>query len=273
MISVDGFYAAAASRVWILQASASDPGTPLRTHRKQGAFDATLSHGERWRHGGWPEVSNSRRGLLLWGGLWLGRLVLVLGLPFWLLVRGALLAHDRLGANAWAAVLVGAIIAALWIALIAARVARRVTRRSPFRAIATRVVLPCVIAFCVYALFYVSPPNVKTQGVRISYTEVHPILRISLATLILFDPEIVITDMAREPGDYSALGLSPRANSLHYVQADGWVHAVDLRTKGRGFVRVGLTRFYFWLMGFDSLRHSGNADHLHVSLAATAQHD
>jgi len=205
------------------------------------------------------------RGLALWVGLWLGRLTLVLGLPLWLLVRGALLAHERFGTNAWAAVAVGALAAALWIAVIAARVARRVTRRSPFRAIATRVVLPCVIAFCVYALFYVSPTNVKAEGVRISYTEVHPILRIALATSILLDPEIVITDMSREPDDYRALGLPRREKSLHYPQADGWVHAVDLRTKGRGFVRVGLTRVYFWLMGFDSLRHGGSADHLHVS--------
>ena len=208
----------------------------------------------------------SRRGLPLLLSFWIGRLALVLALPFWLLVRGSLLAHDRFGANAWVALVVGGLAAALWIALVAWRVFRRVMARNRFRAIATRVVLPCVLAFCLYGLFYVSPPNVKTAGVRVSYTQVHPILRVALATLILFDPDIVITDMARQPDDYRSLGLPTRSRSLHYVQDDGWVHAVDLRTQGRNFVRTGLVRGYFWSMGFDSLRHGGSGDHLHVSL-------
>ena len=75
-----------------------------------------------------------------------------------------------------------------------------------------------------------------------------------------------ITDIAREPGDYPAMGLPVRARSLHYEQPDGWVHAVDLRTRGRGVIRNALTRLVFFSLGFDSLRHGGRADHLHVSL-------
>jgi hypothetical protein len=190
----------------------------------------------------------------------------VLGLPFWLLVRGSLLAHERLGANAWLAVAVGALAASLWIGLLAWRLWRRVAPRVRFRALVTHVVLPCVAAFCLHALFYVQPTNVKSSGVAVSYPQVHPILRVALASLILFDPEIVITDMARRPDDYRRLGLPARARSLHYQQSDGWVHAVDLRTRNRGVVRVALMRLYFWGMGFDSLRHGGSADHLHVTL-------
>jgi len=53
---------------------------------------------------------------------------------------------------------------------------------------------------------------------------------------------------------------------LHYPQPDGYVHAIDLRTAGRGFVRNRLVQAYFWSMGFVTLRHVGTADHLHVEL-------
>jgi hypothetical protein len=205
------------------------------------------------------------------GLLWLGRLGLVLLLPFWLLVRGSLLAHERFGTNAWLAVALGALAATLWIGLVAWRLWRRVAPRTRFRALATRVVLPCVVAFCVHALFYVQPPNVKSGGVAVSYPQVHPILRVALASLILLDSDVVITDMARRPGDYGKLGLPERARSSHYPQSDGWVHAVDLRTRGRGLLRVWLMRLYFWGMGFESLRHGGSADHLHVSLPGAVQ--
>jgi hypothetical protein len=199
---------------------------------------------------------------------WLGRLALVLGLPLWLLVRGSLFAHEQLGANAWLALLCGGLVATLWIAGVVWRLWRRVAPRARFRALATRVVAPCVAAFCVHALFYVQPANVKSSGVAVSYPQVHPILRVGLASLILFDPEIVITDLARRPDDYRALGLPVRARSLHYPQSDGWVHAVDLRTRDRGLLRVSLMRLYFWGMGFGSLRHHGSADHLHVAITA-----
>jgi hypothetical protein len=208
----------------------------------------------------------------LWVASWLARITLVLGLPFWLLVRGSLLAHSTFAASAWLALSVGAMAAALCVATVAWWIWRRLTGRDRFRAIGIRIVLPTVVGFCAYLLLYVSPPNVKTPEVRCFYTQIHPILRVGLGALIVFDPEIVITDIARDPDDYAAMGLPARQRSLHYEQEDGWVHAVDLRTQRRGRVRNGLVRLYFFVMGFDSLRHSlrqgGNGDHLHVSLAA-----
>jgi hypothetical protein len=80
------------------------------------------------------------------------------------------------------------------------------------------------------------------------------------------DESLLITDLSRHPSDYEAMGLSVNPQSLHYPQADGYVHALDLRTKGRGEVRNLLMQGYFAALGFRTLRHEGTADHLHVAL-------
>ena len=46
------------------------------------------------------------------------------------------------------------------------------------------------------------------------------------------------------------------------------VHAVDLRTKGKSELRNKLVSWYFRMMGFNTLRHVGTADHLHVSISS-----
>lgn len=203
---------------------------------------------------------------LLRGGRVVGRVLLVLALPFWLLVRGSLLAQEMLGVNAWLALAIGAIAAELCLATTGWWIWRRLTGRDRFRAIGTRIVLPIVVGFCLYVLLWVSSPNVKSPEVRSLYGSVHPVLRVALGTVIVFDTDLVITDIGREPEDYRALGLPLLSQSLHYPQPGGWVHAVDLRTRSRGAVRNALLRGYFWGMGFDTLRHGGVADHLHVSL-------
>src|SRR5439155_146962 len=95
---------------------------------------------------------------------------------------------------------------------------------------------------------------------------VHPLLRLALSTAILVDRDILITDTGRLPDDYARMGLLTNTRSRHYKQADGWIHAVDLRTTGRGVIKNRGVQFYFWLMGFDARRHVGTADHLHVEL-------
>jgi hypothetical protein len=62
------------------------------------------------------------------------------------------------------------------------------------------------------------------------------------------------------------MGLPVNDGTLHYRQRDGWAHAVDLRTNGRGEVVNRLVELYFRVMGFRTLRHVGTADHLHVEL-------
>ena len=75
-----------------------------------------------------------------------------------------------------------------------------------------------------------------------------------------------MTDANRVPEDYRKMGLKSKKRSLHYKQKNGFVHAMDIRTNGRGEVRNFLLKTYFQLMGFNVLRHGGTGDHLHVSL-------
>jgi hypothetical protein len=62
------------------------------------------------------------------------------------------------------------------------------------------------------------------------------------------------------------MGLPTKSHSLHFKQSDGFSHAIDIRVKGRSEVRNWLLERYFRMMGFNTLRHFGTADHLHVSL-------
>ncbi|MEL6925882.1 MAG: hypothetical protein AAFO94_17705, partial [Bacteroidota bacterium] len=71
--------------------------------------------------------------------------------------------------------------------------------------------------------------------------------------------------------DYKRMGLKTKRHSLHYQQPSGFVHAVDLRTNNRSWLRNFLLRSYFQLMGFNTLRHGGTGDHLHVSILSHAR--
>jgi hypothetical protein len=194
------------------------------------------------------------------------RVVGVAALPFWVLVRGSVYAHQAFSLNAWLALCVGALLAILALALPMGWLWHRLTGHHRIREIVSRVVLPLTLGFCLYSLVSVAASNTKTTEVRAFYTDLHPILRVSISTLVLIDGDLVITDIARSPADYSHMGLPIRSSSLHYAQADGWVHAVDLRTRGRSELRNALVRFYVFCMGLQSRRHEGTADHLHVSL-------
>lgn len=123
-----------------------------------------------------------------------------------------------------------------------------------------------MLAYVGYTLVYLSSVNAKSERVRAYYASLHPLLRVALSTWILVDRDIVITDVARRPEDYAAMGLPVNDGTLHYRQRDGYAHAADLRTVGRGAVENRLVQLYFWSMGFDTLRHMGTADHLHVGL-------
>jgi hypothetical protein len=131
----------------------------------------------------------------------------------------------------------------------------------------TRGLILLVSIYVGYTAMYVSAANVKTEEVRETYTSLHPLLRLATSTFILIDSDVVITDGERRPEDYAAMGLPVNQRSLHYVQDEsGYVHAVDLRTKERAEWKNLLTTVYYELAGFETLRHTGTADHLHVSL-------
>ncbi|MEM9174276.1 MAG: hypothetical protein AAGC67_03510 [Myxococcota bacterium] len=187
-------------------------------------------------------------------------------LPFVLLVRGAVTAHAWFDAPGWVAVAVGAGLAAACLTVLANRATRRLTGRDRRRKIALVLALPLVVAFSVYSLGWLSHANAKTPEIRHRWQELHPALRLAVGTARLADADVVVTDIGRRRADYVRMGLRPLERSRHYVQDDGWVHAVDLRTRGRGVVRNALARVWFAAMGFDTLRHTGSADHLHVAL-------
>lgn len=193
-------------------------------------------------------------------------LVVVGLLPFYALVRGSVYLHEHEGFPAWLALTAGTLLTFVIVAGYTARLLRHATGGHRFRFAALWVALPVVTFYVVSALVYVSSMNVKSPEVRAYYRSVHPLLRVALATVILVDRRAVITDLGRTPADYARMRLPVNETTLHYRQKDGYVHAVDLRTHGRGFARNGLLRLYFWTMGFDTIRHVGTADHLHVSL-------
>jgi hypothetical protein len=129
-----------------------------------------------------------------------------------------------------------------------------------------RAVFGLALAYVAYTLIFVASANVKSDAVRAEYRSLHPLLRVASSALILLDPASVVTDAGRTPQDYRRMGLSPMEASLHFVQRDGYVHALDLRTSGRSELRNRGIQLVFWILGFQTLRHVGTGDHLHVSL-------
>jgi len=190
----------------------------------------------------------------------------LLVLPFVVLVRGAVFLYSTrhwptglalLGAGALTLGVVTAY--GVWLS-------RRLTGRARLSLVTKWIALPLVIGYCGHALLFLAREHAKGDGVRAEYRATHPLLRLALSALVLGDHDLVLTDLSRVPGDYAAMGLPVYDRTLHYRQADGWSHAVDLRTTGRSAVTNLLVQLYFRAMGFHTLRHVGTADHLHVEL-------
>ena len=192
--------------------------------------------------------------------------VALAALPFLLLVRGSVAAWAWFSAPGWVAIVIGTSSCAVILTLLGARVWHRMTGRNRRREIALWLVIPAVTAFSIYSIGWLAHANAKNHDVSTRWEELHPALRLALGTARLAEPNFVVTGIGRSPADYDRMGLPRAHRSPHYPQADGWVHAIDLRTQGRSELRNRLLQGYFALMGFKTLRHHGNADHLHVSL-------
>ncbi len=197
------------------------------------------------------------------------RVVLVIVLPFFLLIRGSIFIHANYNLGAWISLAGGAILTALILFIYMTFIYRRFTkkfgdsdnlqRRSLFS-------IALVGVYCAYGLFFISAGNMKSPALKKEITEMHPILRMGISTFILIDKKMIITDASRVPEDYKKMGLKTANNSLHYKQKDGYAYAIDLRTNGRNESRNKMMEFYFNALGFKTLRHIGTGDHLHVSL-------
>lgn len=187
-------------------------------------------------------------------------------LPFFVLIRGGVLAYGVLGIGTWPSLLLAAIATAGLIGAYAWVASTRLGAGAELRTLVSRIAAGVAVAWIVYALAFVASANVKSDAVRAEYRAMHPLLRLASSSLVLFDPGAVITDAGRTPEDYRLMGLPPREASLHFEQADGYVHALDLRTNGRWWPRNFVVTMGFRMLGFHTLRHVGTADHLHVSL-------
>ena len=197
------------------------------------------------------------------------KIVFLLLLPFFALIRGAVFLHEKYALFPWLSLLGGVVISAFLIFLYIVYIQGTLTgklgnARNIKRKYWTALVF--VLVYCLPGVLFLSAANAKHDEVQKEFRNLHPILRLGISTLIFLDNDLVITDANRQPEDYKKMGLPTKSNSLHYKQSDGYAHAIDIRTRSRGPLRNGFVKAYFNLMGFNTLRHVGTADHLHVSL-------
>jgi hypothetical protein len=204
-----------------------------------------------------------------WTSRFLGGLVtvfFVVAMPFILLVRTSLYLYLQQQMNTWVALTGGIVVTGIVLFAYTAYLRRRWFGTWEMSGRMFKTMLLIVVLYSGYSLMYISSSNVKSESVRSTYRSLHPILRVATSTLVLVNRDLVVTDAGRTPADYKKMGLPVREQSLHYKQQGGYVEAVDIRTTGRSEFRNGLVRLYFWTMGFNTLRHVGTADHLHVSM-------
>ena len=188
--------------------------------------------------------------------------------PFVLLIRGGVFAYQQWGLEPWPSLAVSAAATALLLVLYAWALGRRLGAGKGLKWLMTRGAAALAVAYVAYSVVYVGSANVKSDEVRAEYAALHPLLRMGASAVFLADAGAVITDASRTPDFYRRLGLSPNESSLHFRQDDGFVHALDLRTIGRPERRNRAVELTFRALGFNTLRHVGTADHLHVSLRA-----
>ena len=214
--------------------------------------------------------TTSHRRLSIGSILWiLFKAILFSALPFIVLIRGAVYLHESQEWMSWLAlgggILGSAILLLFYLLYWQGRLwgvsnSLKNVKRTYWLAFVL------VLVYCVPGVLYLSASNAKHSEVQKEFTSLHPILRLGISTLVYLDKELLITDANRQPEDYAKMGLPTKKHSLHYEQSDGYAHAIDIRTKGQSEIRNTLIQWYFRLMGFNTLRHVGTADHLHVSL-------
>lgn len=192
--------------------------------------------------------------------------VLVLTAPFFVLIRTSVYLYTNYQLNGWLALGGGVLITLLLLFLYVTAFTLRFQGNTRTISILYRAAASLLVAYLMYGLLFYSSITTKTADVQNYYRSLHPILRVTLATVSLADNELLVTDIQRFKGDYAAMGLPENKKSLHYVQGTGYVHAADLRTIGRSYLKNRMTAGILRLLGLKTIRHVGTADHLHVYL-------
>lgn len=199
-------------------------------------------------------------------GLW-ALLIVALGvLPFFLLIKTSIYLNIQQGLNGWVSLLGGIGVTVSILLVYVIMLFRKVENKKLLLRFSIGGVGTLVGGFCLYGLLYLSSVNAKSDSVKDVYRSLHPILRVGVATTTLADGDLIITDIKRSVEDYADMGLPQNQSSLHFPQEDGFVHAIDLRTKGHSEIRNFILSNSLKIMGFKTLRHVGTADHLHISL-------
>lgn len=203
----------------------------------------------------------------LWSLIFFNGFIGLIMLPFYVLVRTSVYLNLSQVVSGWVSLL-GGMAACIFLLLIYLFVLfRKIKNRNRRFKFSLWGAGAMVFGFCLFSLFYLSGVNAKTPEVRKVYRSMHPILRVAISTITLADDKTVITDIERVSTDYGVMGLPFNPNSLHYRQEETvYVHAIDLRTRDRGMIRNFLLQASLDMMGFETLRHVGTADHLHVEL-------
>lgn len=201
----------------------------------------------------------------------LTQIFIMLILPFWILIRGSVFLYEVYEWPFWLAIIVTDIIVAFILLVYVAMIWDAIMGPGKISRTALKVkvwmVSLILVGFMGYTFFSLSGANAKGEDVKDEYMELHPYLRLSVGTFVLFNKNLLITDMSRATEDYQKMGLPGKKHSLHYKQSTGFVHAMDLRTKGHSKFRNFMMQAYFRALGFNTLRHTGTADHLHISLS------
>jgi len=194
-------------------------------------------------------------------------LLLALGvLPFFTLVRVSVFLFQHYGLSSWPALGGGAAATVFLLTLYLVAVSLKVGGKGRVPRSLLKGTGVLVGGYCLFTLLYLAAGNAKTAEVRATYTGLNPLLRVGVSTLLLADRDGVLTATDRRLEDYAAWGLSANEASLHLPQEDGYVYAVDIRTRGRPEWRNRAVALLLRGMGFGAIRHVGTADHLHVYL-------
>lgn len=197
------------------------------------------------------------------------RAILILTAPFFLFVRSAVYIHTEYQYHATFSILASGLVLAL-ILFVYLTIGYRIffKRIGDGKALKNRLIFILLLSFgiLVHLLFFISSKHGKTSDIKSEFSELHPILRLATGIFTKLDKNLVVTDISRSAEDYDNMGLRENKRSLHYPQKDGYAYAIDLRTKGKSHLNNSLLTWYYKILGFETLRHVGTADHLHVAL-------
>ena len=198
------------------------------------------------------------------------QIIFLLIFPFILLIRGSVFFHTYYEWGPWLSTLggVGVTVLAIFVYLTFFRRMFFKKEKTSKGNIKVRLIFAVilVLGYALHGILFFSDANAKSESVQKEFTSLHPILRLSTSTILYLDKDLIMTDANRVPEDYKKMGLKSKKRSLHYKQSNGYVHALDIRTNHRSELRNFLLKSYFSAMGFNTLRHGGTGDHLHVSL-------